>query len=101
MLIVAGTLTLDPACRASAADAFDRLRQGLLRSSAGCRSFEVYLDRARTDTLFVFQIWESADAFRNHLAIPDVADLTAALAVCGVLDINLEQYHVVDRRRLT
>jgi quinol monooxygenase YgiN len=47
-------------------------------SAAGCLVYEVGIDPAEPDTVFVVELWTSAEAHRASLALPDVRASIAA-----------------------
>jgi quinol monooxygenase YgiN len=99
MLIVAGTIRVDPAQRAAAEAAFDRMRDATLRE-AGCLSYEAYLDRKDPGVVLIFERWESEEALAGHFATPHMAAFGAALAGVGVRGSEVWKYAVGDASRL-
>jgi len=93
MLIVAGTIRLDPSKRAQAEAAFDRMREVTLKEP-GCLEYQAYLDRKDPGTVLMFEKWESNDALRAHFATPHMAEFGATLAQLGVSGTNVKRYDV-------
>jgi len=93
MVIVAGTITLDPAKRAQLEVAFDRMRAATLRE-AGCLEYQAYADRKDPSTVLIFEKWESEEALRAHFATPHMAEFGAALAQVGVTGSGVKKYQV-------
>jgi len=93
MLVVAGTITLDPKQRAAAEAAFDRMRAATLEEP-GCVSYQAYLDRHDPGTVFIFEKWQSQEALDAHFATPHMAAFGAALAGLGVTGMDVKKYIV-------
>jgi quinol monooxygenase YgiN len=47
-------------------------RHSELSEQIGCLAYEVGVDSEHPDTVFVVELWESADAHRASLALPSV-----------------------------
>ena len=72
----AGTLGAAPGMR-------DELVAHLTRANAalagvGCLTYEVGVNDDEPDTVFVVELWESAEAHRASLALPEVQESIAA-----------------------
>jgi quinol monooxygenase YgiN len=93
MLVVAGTITLDPTCRAEAEAAFDRMRTATL-AEPGCLSYQAYLDRSDAGTVFIFERWRSQEDLDAHFATVHMAEFGGALASCGVSGMDVKKYVV-------
>jgi quinol monooxygenase YgiN len=93
MLIVAGTIKLDPKQRPSLDAAFDRMRGATLQE-AGCLEYQAYADRKDPGTVLIFEKWESEEALRAHFATPHMAEFGAALAKAGVSGSSVKKYQV-------
>lgn len=93
MLVVAGTITLDPGQRQTAEAAFDRMRAATLQEP-GCLAYDAYLDRKDPGTVFVFERWRAQADLDAHFATPHMAAFGAALASCGVTAMEVRKYEV-------
>jgi len=93
MLIVAGTITLDPAQRPAAEAAFDRMRAATLQEE-GCLSYQAYHDRKDSGIVFLFERWRSQADLDAHFAAPHMAEFGAALAGFGVTAMEVRKYVV-------
>jgi quinol monooxygenase YgiN len=93
MLVVAGTITLDPAQRAEAEAAFDEMRAATL-AEPGCISYEAYADRTDPGTMFIFERWKSQQDLDAHFATPHMAEFGVALSRCGVKSMDVKKYVV-------
>src|SRR6266851_5200285 len=72
MVIVAGTIRLDPAKRADLEAAFDRMRDATLQEK-GCLEYQAYRDRKDSGVVLIFEKWESDEALGAHFATPHMA----------------------------
>ncbi len=93
MLVVAGTISLDPGQRSVAEAAFDRMRAATL-AEPGCISYEAYLDRTDPGIVFIFERWRSQEDLDAHFATSHMADFGVALAGCGVRGMEVRKYVV-------
>ena len=93
MLVVAGTITLDPAQRPAAEAAFDRMREATLQE-AGCLAYQAYHDRKAPGTVFLFERWRSQADLDAHFATPHMAEFGAAIAKLGVTSMEVKKYDV-------
>ena len=93
MLVVAGTITLDPARRPDAEAAFDRMRAATLQEP-GCLAYQAYHDRKDPGTVFLFERWRSQADLDAHFATPHMAEFGAAIAVLGVTSMDVKKYVV-------
>ena len=53
-------------------------RRSAVLSDAGCLLYEVGINDDEPDTVFVMELWTSADAHATSLALPEVRDSIAA-----------------------
>jgi quinol monooxygenase YgiN len=99
MLVVAGTIVLDPAKREVATAAFERMRAATLQEP-GCRSYQAYLDRNDPGTLFIFEQWESEEALAGHFTAPHMAEFGKAMAGFGIKSTDVQKYVVSGQTKL-
>ena len=93
MLIVAGTIEIDPAGRMALEAAFDRMRQASL-AEEGCLAYQAYADRADPGTFFVFERWRSQGDLTAHFQTPHMAEFGAALGSVSVRSMQVKKYEV-------
>ena len=93
MLIVAGTIQIDPAKRSEIEVAFDRMRDATLQEP-GCLEYQAYLDRKDAGTILIFERWTSEEALQGHFASPHMAEFGAALAKAGIRGSDVKKYEV-------
>ncbi len=93
MLVVAGTIEIDPSKRVELEAAFDRMRVASL-AEEGCLSYQAYLDRADGGTFFVFEKWRSQDDLTAHFQTPHTAEFGGALGGAGVRSMEVKKYEI-------
>jgi quinol monooxygenase YgiN len=99
MLIVAGTIVIDPAKRPAAEVAFEKMRAATLKEP-GCIAYQAYVDRNDPGVLFLFEKWESAEALNAHFATPHMADFGGAMATFGVKETDVRRFDVGSETKL-
>ena len=93
MLVVAGTILIDPAKRVEAEAAFEKMRKATLKES-GCLEYQAYFGRTDPGLLFLFEKWESEDALDVHFSTPHMAEFGGAMAGFGVRGTDVKKYEV-------
>ena len=93
MIIVAGTVTFDPAKRSVLEAAFDNMRAATLKEP-GCLEYQAYGDRKDPGSVLIFEKWESDAALRAHFATPHMAAFGAAIAQAGITASAVKRYEV-------
>ncbi len=93
MLVVAGTIEVDPSRRSELEAAFDRMRVASL-AEEGCLSYQAYVDRTDAGSFFVFEKWRSQDDLTAHFQTPHMAEFGGVLGGVGVLSMNVKKYDV-------
>ena len=88
MLVIAGTLTIDPTARATVADAVRAITEAT-RRERGCVDYRFSFDIDDDSLVHVFEQWESEPVWQEHMGTPHVAEFGAAVggAMKGA-DIN-------------
>ncbi|HJQ84805.1 MAG TPA: putative quinol monooxygenase [Candidatus Binatia bacterium] len=99
MIVVAGTIRVDPAQRSAAEAAFERMREATLREP-GCLAYDAYLDRSDPGTVLIFERWQDDGALQAHFATAHMATFRTALAAVGVRGAEVWKYDVRDASRL-
>lgn len=66
-----------------------------LREEPGCRVFEVWTAAETPQTVFLYEIYDDADAFEAHLASAHYADFTAEITpwVVAKAPLRLDRRH--------
>ncbi len=68
MFAVAVTFVLHPDGRAAFHEAVKQQARDSLRLETACRQFDVCISEQRPDEVFLYEIYDSAEAFGEHLA---------------------------------
>ena len=95
MLVVAGTITIDPAKRDTAMAAFEKMRAATLQEP-GCLEYQAYFDRAERAIFFLFEKWQSEEALAGHFGTPHMAEFAGAMRDFGVRSADVRKYTVAD-----
>lgn len=93
MLVIAGTITIDPARRGEMEAAFDEVRAASLEEP-GCLAYQAYADRSDPAVLFLFERWESPEALRRHFETSHMQRFMAAMGGLGVRGMEVRRYEV-------
>lgn len=93
MIIVAGTVDLDPEHREPALRAAAALFEAT-RAQPGCLAYVWSADPAEAGRVHVYERWADADALAAHLAGPCYRDMLAALTRHGLRGADVAKYHV-------
>ena len=73
MIIVAGTLTFDPAKAGVLAEGWDKMQKATLEEP-GCLAYDYFLSRHEEGVILVFEKWESEDALAAHMQTSHMAE---------------------------
>ena len=93
MLVVAGSVRIDPAKRNDVIDATIEVMQET-RKLPGCISLVFSADLEDPGVLHVFQEWESQEALDRHLSAPRVEAVRLRLGSLGVREIAVQRYAI-------
>ena len=93
MLVLAGSLRIDPAKRNEVLAVTIELMHGT-RERPGCISFFCSADLEDSGVLHFFQEWESPQALERHIREPRVGAARVALGSLGVREIAVERYAI-------
>lgn len=94
MYAVVVTLTLKPNQMNDFMPLMQKNAKTSLTEEPGCRQFDVATDPARSDEVFLYEIYESADAFAAHLDSDHFIDFDAATAAM-IADKTVKTYSEV------
>jgi quinol monooxygenase YgiN len=93
VLVVAGTITFDPAHQEDVIEAACRVVEAT-RQEAGCLSYEFFADLIEPGRLIVFEEWEEESHLLDHLETPHLAEFRKALQACGMKSRDIRRYYV-------
>jgi quinol monooxygenase YgiN len=91
MIIIAGTITFDPAKREALETGFAAMQAETLKE-AGCGGYEIYNSRSDAGTVLIFEKWESEDALAAHMTSPHMAGFGAVMGSIGITGIDIKKY---------
>jgi quinol monooxygenase YgiN len=93
MLIIAGTITIDPA-RRNEGLAFAQNVMVETRKEDGCQNYVFSADPVRPDTIMVYELWDSEEQLAPHFETPHLTAFQAGLGNLGVTGIDLKKYQI-------
>lgn len=93
MLVVAGTISYDPAHQQDVIDATDRVSE-VTRQEEGCLSYEFFADLSGPGRLHVFEEWEEESHLLAHLETPHLAEFHGVLRSSGLNNRDIRRYYV-------
>ncbi len=67
MIVVAGTLPINPAKRAEAVAACTKMSATCKSNEPGCQAYEFSWDITETDTMRIFEVYDSSDDLASHM----------------------------------
>ncbi len=79
MIIVTGSVSLDPAQR-EAAIALGCEHSGRSRGEDGCLSHNCYVDAEDANRLHFFEQWSDMEAVQKHFAVPESGDFVRQIS---------------------
>ncbi|HTF34209.1 MAG TPA: putative quinol monooxygenase [Myxococcota bacterium] len=93
MLVIAGTIAIDPTKREAAIAAAKEMMTAT-RREPGCRAYTFSLDLDDPGRVHLFEHWDSQTALDAHFQTPHMARFNAAVAGLGVREASLQKYEV-------
>ena len=99
MIVVSGTITIDPADRDAALDLAATLVEATL-AEPGCVTYGFYPDPTDAGTLRVFEEWQDDEALGSHFGEPHMAAFMAGLGELKVTGTAISKYVVSDKSKL-
>ena len=93
MLVIAGTIRIDPAKRdAAAAAALEMMRE--THKEPGNLAYAFSPDFGDAGLVYVFEKWESQAALELHFKTPHMAAFQKKMGGFGVKEMKLEKYEI-------
>lgn len=99
MIVVSGTIDLDPANRDAAVALTDTLVAATLQEE-GCISYGFWLDPHHDGRFRVFEEWKDQAALDAHFAEPHMAVFMEGLGSLGVTGTAINRYVVSESSKL-
>lgn len=93
MIVVAGTITFDPANHNPMIEAAQQVAE-ITRSEEGCISYEFFADLAERGRLLVFEEWESEAHLEDHMVSSHLADFYQVMKASDLRDRSITRYIV-------
>lgn len=93
MIIVAGTVRIDPAKLVAAREIMDRMIKAS-RAEDGCLDYSYSVDVLDPSVVHVFEAWRDMETLRLHFKMPHLAEWRAAWPTFGISDRKLHVYEV-------
>ena len=93
MLVIAGTIRIDPGKRDEAAKAALAIMKETLEE-AGNLAYAFSFDVEDEGLLHIFEKWESQEALDFHFGSPHMAEFQATAGSLGVKEMKLEKYEI-------
>jgi quinol monooxygenase YgiN len=91
MIIIAGTISFDPAKREALESGFAAMQADTLKE-AGCGAYEIYNSRSAEGTVLIFEKWESEEALAAHMVSPHMASFGGVMGAIGITGIDIKKY---------
>ena len=99
MIIVSGTLRVDPA-DIDTAMSLGATMSGASLAEEGCSAYGFWQDPADPGRVRVFEEWSDQAALDEHFATPHMGDFMAGLGQLKISDMELSKYEVSDKSPL-
>ncbi|MGI9608465.1 MAG: putative quinol monooxygenase [Acidimicrobiales bacterium] len=96
MILIAGTVRIDPASRDAAIEAVTEMMANSAKED-GCVSYDFSADFHDPGILHLFEEWETAESLQSHLESPHMKVYRAALAEIGLLGRNIHKYEASEK----
>ena len=91
MIIIAGTISFDPAKRDALESGFATMQAETLKE-AGCEAYDFYLSRHEPGVVFMFEKWASDEALGSHMASPHMAAFGTVMGAIGIKGVDIKKY---------
>lgn len=99
MLIIAGTIRLDPSNRDAAIEAAVEMMDATA-TEAGCVSYDFSADFRDPGLFHLFEEWESEEHLKAHFVVPHMEVFQQKLAVLGPVERNIFRYDASGKQTL-
>lgn len=93
MLVVAGTITFDPAHQQRMIEAATAVAEAT-RAEDGCISYEFFADLNKPGRFSLFEQWEDEASLMKHFDTPHIATYYAVLETVGMKNREISRYEV-------
>jgi quinol monooxygenase YgiN len=93
MIIIAGTVDIDPAQRAAALAAGRQL-EAETRRQPGCLDYVWTVDGLSPSTIYVYERWESEEALAAHFKGPYYRGMRETIGAHGIRGAKVAKYQI-------
>lgn len=91
MIIVAGTVRIDPSKLAGAREIMERMIKAS-RAEDGCGAYSYSIDVLDPSVVHVFEMWRDKETLQKHFQMPHLAEWRAAWPSFGITERKLAMY---------
>ncbi|HEV8296970.1 MAG TPA: putative quinol monooxygenase [Acidimicrobiales bacterium] len=91
MIIIAGTISFDPANADLLAKGFDTMQAFSLKED-GCLAYDYWPSRHEAGTVLMFEKWESDEALAAHMTSPHMAEFGKVMGQIGIRGVDVKKY---------
>jgi quinol monooxygenase YgiN len=99
MIVVSGTINIDPANNARMTELVGELVPPT-RQEDGNLEYTYSLSQSNPGEWRVFEEWETEEALNNHMATPHMATFIGAMGDLGVSGVDISRYEVSEKSKL-
>lgn len=99
MILVSGTMTVDPADRARALALFEAVARET-RREPGCNAYFISWDIDHPSRFRVIEEWASLADLNAHLTTPHIAAFMAGLADLRLQGVSMYRYEVTSKKKV-
>ena len=99
MIVVSGTIALDPSNHAAAAALMQTLAAETVKE-AGNLSYGFYADLVEAGSFRVFEEWKDQESLDSHFSEPHMATFMEGLGALGITGTNVIKYVVSESSKL-
>ncbi len=93
MLVIAGTIRIDPTKRDEAAKAALAIMKETHKEE-GNLAYAFSADLEDEGLIYIFEKWESQEALDFHFKTPHMAEFQAVVGSLGVVETSLEKFEI-------
>lgn len=93
MLVIAGTIRMDPARREAADEAALEMMKETHKEE-GNLAYTFSADLEDPGLIYIFEKWESQEALEIHFGAPHMAAFQAKMGDFGVKDVSIEKFEI-------
>ncbi len=91
MIIIAGTISFDPAKRETLEAGFATMQAETLKEP-GCLGYELYNSRTDAGTVLVFERWADDEALAAHMTSAHMAAFGGVMGSIGITGVDIKKY---------